>query len=323
MIDPDIFRTLERLRRNDLMALIEQLDNTDIGRSIEAVSGAAGLVASQYQGVIGQIVGLSNTVDQALTQAMTITSRFDWQSLAKALVLPGSFSELLGDSQVRETFSGLGLVPSPSMGYQFVEKVVTLHESGCSNDEILELVLNYFDEDDSARLSDIVERLESIDALSGWADVLHDALRAHQMRLDAIASYPLVAMIEGVLISAFYPLAANPKQDLRHLKLADYLLDIPMMYVTNVKIETLMCLVSYMEDSLYRSSNWWDDENTRKQSTELNRHRLLHGMAERGTRLNTLRCFLMLDVIGELVPGIRQFVAARSVSGSDAVHRDE
>jgi hypothetical protein len=67
--------------------------------------------------------------------------------------------------------------------------------------------------------------------------------------------------------------------------------------------------VHYLEANLYHSSDWKsEDPATRGNHLDLNRHRLLHGMATQGTRLNTLRCFLMLDIVEALFSALRKAV---------------
>lgn len=62
-----------------------------------------------------------------------------------------------------------------------------------------------------------------------------------------------------------------------------------------------------VSNQLYGFSDWTCDPEVRRNYLDLNRHRLLHGMAKQGTRANTLRCFLILDLLADLLPALREY----------------
>lgn len=79
----------------------------------------------------------------------------------------------------------------------------------------------------------------------------------------------------------------------------------PMSLAHSVGFEAVACVIAYMESKLYDSFNWATDIGRREDYINLNRHALLHGMATQGTRMNTLRCFLILDILAMLLPEMR------------------
>jgi hypothetical protein len=234
---------------------------------------------------------------EAIGQAL---NKFDWARVADTLFAVAEYAE--NATRVEAAFTAVNLVPSLSMDRGIVDRVIATHEAGASQNEICAMVLSFYDEAESANVKAIVDRVELSPHFASRSDVLRDVLSAHRSGLDSITTYPLVAMIEGVLITALIPYVNDPKTELRHNMLAQYFLETPAIVALDVGLAPIISIVAFMEGSLYHSSNWWDDEEIRRNYVELNRHRLLHGMAERGTRMNTLRCFLILDLIAEILP---------------------
>jgi len=60
-----------------------------------------------------------------------------------------------------------------------------------------------------------------------------------------------------------------------------------------------------MEGPLAHSCEWQKEpERRRKYLIDLNRHCLLPGMLTQDTRMTTLRCFLLLEVVATLLPDL-------------------
>lgn len=236
----------------------------------------------------------------------------DWN---KIFGLSDEIRGLFGDPRIRDAFTALELIPAPTMDEHLIDRVVAEYENQTPHDEIHQIVLDHYDEDDCNRVAHLVEELLCAPDLVDREAVLRDVLSAYRLGLDAITAYPLVAVIEGVLITALVPYVTEPKKDLKHNKLADLLGDIPLVATAGIGFEAIVSMLAFMEGSLYHSSHWWDDEEKRKNYIKLNRHRLLHGMAYRGTRLNTLRCLLMLDLVAKLLPKMREYFS--DVEGED------
>ena len=211
-----------------------------------------------------------------------------------------------GDQRVEDAFIFVDFIPSPSVDKDLVDRVTEAHETGEPRERIESLILASFDADNSDSVACIVEKLLKMPEFSDRREVLNDVLAAHRAGLDAITTYPLVCMVEGVLISAIEPSVTDKKKELRHNKLKDHMETMPVSIARSVGFEAVSSMLAFMEGSLYHSAYWWDDEELRTNYIELNRHRLLHGMAPRGTRLNTLRCITMLDLIGSIFEAQRQ-----------------
>jgi hypothetical protein len=155
-----------------------------------------------------------------------------------------------------------------------------------------------------------VNELCSNPEFSDHEPVLRDALIAHQQHLDTISTFPLVAVIEGILVPFFKELQGVSS---KHNQLSSQILDIPASVVNRaIGLEATVCLVKFFDDCVYRFVNWNTDPADATDYDKLSRHGLFHGISLQGTRLNTLRCFLILELVSRLLPWIRADAAAAS-----------
>lgn len=219
----------------------------------------------------------------------------------RRLILPAATSWLAPFERARrveKAFGSVGLVPGPSMDEGFVERIVATHENGADPEEICRDVLDYYDANGAAVLADVIERLVSNPYFADREKTLRQTFEAHRQGYDAITVYPLALMIEGVLVP--YLREALDKKKIKHNELADHLGHMP--FLGGIGLEGPACLIGFMEAHLY---DWWnlaegEDERV-DEHMALNRHRLAHGALAQGTRMDTLRCFLILDLIAALL----------------------
>ena len=81
--------------------------------------------------------------------------------------------------------------------------------------------------------------------------------------------------------------------------------ELPASVAFSIGFEAYSCLIDYFEERLYQYCDWKTDPTVRADYTNLNRHRLLHGMVTQGTRMNTLRCLFILDLVAAFLPAVR------------------
>lgn len=195
-------------------------------------------------------------------------------------------------------FRTLELIPAPSMGTDFIQRVTQAVELGEDPAAIQARVQAQYDADDSAVIQRIVAKLSQNPVFSGRASVLSQALAAHRAGLDAIACYPLVAMVEGVMADYLHDYVGIPEPGHRHM--AEGLLQAPAGPIA--ESAAVFSTEDFFRSHLYARFLWREeDEATRHAAEQLNRHQLLHGHSFAGTRLNTIRSFQILEVLGDVL----------------------
>lgn len=201
-------------------------------------------------------------------------------------------------------FQNLDLIPSPSVDRALVDQIVNAHEANESEDTILELVLQHFDADDCAAVAKIVDRLCISTDFKARAEVLQDALTGHRAHLDTITCYPLVAMIEGLVVPLLSEIVGGG--NVKHYQIPEILEEVPASVAYAIGLEAYDCIIEYFRGHLYENFDWQKQPDKARDFINLNRHCLSHGHAARGTRLNTIRCFLVLDVMAVMLPELRR-----------------
>lgn len=257
-----------------------------------------------------QIAVQTNQVLERLIASISMTTL---DSIAASMRAMAPWLEELAERErVRAAFYAAGFIPSPSMNTELVRRVVDAHEKGVSASELANMILSFFDEDRCERLIPVVDRLCENPEFESWRTTLEHVLAAHRSQLDSITTYPVVAMIEGILLP-FFTENFDPDDikmmtgtgKVKHNTIAKLMGQLPLGVVFPVGFEAFACLIDYFEEHLYQSSDWKADKSVRSDYVNLNRHRLLHGMVTQGTRMNTLRCLFILDLLGIFLPAIR------------------
>jgi hypothetical protein len=198
--------------------------------------------------------------------------------------------------RVKAALVPAGLVPAPSMGKDLIDELVEAHEAGATPEELCEMALARYDADDSAKLASVVERLCDSLHFAGREETLRDALEAHRRGLDSLPTFSLVPMIEGVL--APYMREITGKKKLGHNGMAKEIADLPCY---GAGIEGSMILVAILQARTYGHWKPGDAPEIIDEFAAVNRHMMAHGGLLRGTRLNTLRCFFILEQIAALL----------------------
>ena len=208
-------------------------------------------------------------------------------------------------NDIADAFYEYGLISSPSMPSALVTEVVVSHSSGVPAEEVHDKVLSFFDEDGCIVLGDIVEGLIASGVFPGRDGVFRDTLTAHRMGLDCITTLALVPIIEAITTEAFTPWIGSK---LKHNQIAptlkDLVDDLPAGWVKAGGIAHITTTIKYMETFLYQPV--YSDNPLRTNTDHPRRHALAHGWAKAGTRMNTIRCLLILDCLRIFLPILRQ-----------------
>lgn len=86
----------------------------------------------------------------------------------------------------------------------------------------------------------------------------------------------------------------------------------------SASIDGAWALIDYMESHLFERFDLQASDQPSRRARDLNRHALLHGYAYAGSRLNTVRCFLMLDLLGILIPYVNREIEPFLLAPHDA-----
>ena len=81
-------------------------------------------------------------------------------------------------------------------------------------------------------------------------------------------------------------------------------------------VDELACLVGYLEAHLYNPQEEW--ARAADYYVELNRHRLARLRQAGGTRMDTLRCFLLLDLVVAFAEALNDLCRGRPGAASYA-----
>jgi len=222
--------------------------------------------------------------------------------------------DLIRREGVQDAFLHAGLFPSPSMSTKLVWRVVRAYDHGETRERIQDIIMAYYDADDCAALSDLVDHLVVEPMLALRENKLRQAFAAYRMGLDATPMDTLVPMVEGVLrpviLQVFNhtnPLTNKPfGHKFSHSFIPRILSLAPITRVgTRVGHETLSCVTTYLSDYFYHEY-WPGTASATPAPHEFsNRHMTTHGDKLDGSRMESLACFLLLDAIVGIVDGLR------------------
>jgi DNA-binding Lrp family transcriptional regulator len=235
-----------------------------------------------------------------------------WKYAHDIRVVSGDIDEMFREFRAQEesgaAFEFAGLVPSPHVAKHLRRKVQILLEdgraAGTPNEDIRVAihreVLAHYDENDCAAVKAITRRLTKHPNFAGRKTVIEQSFEAHRLHLDAISTYPLCSMIEGLIkeaLSRVLPPEEKPGK-LKHIqlpgKLQEFVNDgVPLVLADVLRLVTALA-------RLYRYWNWDLGYKPSDQDSTLSRHALFHGFTRQGTRLDSIHCFLVLDLLAEL-----------------------
>jgi DNA-binding MarR family transcriptional regulator len=252
---------------------------------------------------IAEAARVMTDLGSTITQMLGSLPHMDFASLIGP-VNWSWISDAIQRRRVVDAFGFAGFIPSRSMDQAFIDKIVEVYEAGATQTELEGLILTFVDADGCAVLDALVNRLCEHPDFQDRVPVLRESIAAHKEGKDAISAYALVAMVEGLMFPLLRELTGKVDK-LRYKEVAVLLGQLPVWLADLVGATAYSCLIAFIRNHLYQFSDWESDPTVRENYAELNRHRLLHGMAARGTRANTVRAFLVLDVIAGLMTAAR------------------
>jgi len=329
MNSPEIQRTRELMNSPEIQRTRELMDSPAVQKTIEAVKSAGQSHLDFVRKIIetpemkkqAEVLQRMKAPEAFQRQADIMREMFDSSYIRDAVDLiltqfaslsffeSEEFQRIIRDEGTREAFAFAGLFPSLYTDESLRLQVVAARKSGKTATYIQRLVLSHYDAQNAEQVSKIVMRLNKNPWFEGREPVLSQTLTAHRQELDAISTYPLAAMIEGVLrrylmaIEDQLGLPGKP-EDRKLVGFKQVLQETLYLTPYTGGLSGASVAKEYFEEHVAANFKWPNPPQEDVADEELHRHPLLHGHSLGGSRLNTLRCFLMLDFIAAMMVSV-------------------
>ena len=209
-------------------------------------------------------------------------------------------AERIGEaSSVHEAFRHYNLWLAPSMSEEFVDKIVTLYESGAGSGTVHSVVSRHYAKDHWALLDEVLERCRSNPVFNSRIRLIEEAVQAHREGLYYLTVTGLLVHSEG--IAADYvkkhnllPQVGSQTKEI----ILTALNDTPYSLLDVRAYAGVDALIAYVEESMYGFVDF-DKEHVRLHGeNRLLGHAVRHGrQVAFGSRMNSLRLFLFIDVM--------------------------
>jgi hypothetical protein len=223
-----------------------------------------------------------------------------------ALLMQAGVEENVRQYELLEAVESAGLIAAPSMGRDLEDRMIAAYRSSADPEVIWKLAEAHYDADEAAALQGIVTRAKADKDLSGRPQNLDEVLDAHREGKNSLTTPSQVALIESVLVlvleEAILP-ALGRQERVKHGTIVEIMLSVGFA-LPGLSTARILSLMEFMNAQMYRSFDWRSDPIQRDDASRANRHQLQHGFVA-GNRRNTLRCFLVIDVLADVLPALR------------------
>ena len=259
------------------------------------LAGAAALTAPLAQ--LAKITALLNDQFRVAIEPLTFSIS---RVLSDSLLPMKELAERIGEvSRVRDAFRHYGLWLAPSMPEELVAKIVSLYDSGASSGTVHSVVSRYYAKGNWQRLDEVLERCRNNSLLERRIKVIEEALRAHREGLYNLTVPGLLIHLEGIAADYVkkHKLLPQIKGQTKEIILTA-LEDTPYSLLDIRTYAGVDALIEYVEGSMFAFVDF-DKEHVRlRGENKLYGHAVRHGrQVAFGTRMNSLRLFLFLDVM--------------------------
>ena len=211
-------------------------------------------------------------------------------------VLAGRIGEV---SRVRDAFRHYSLWLAPSMSEELVAKIVSLYESGAGSGTVHSVVSRYYAKCNWQRLEEVLERCRKNSLFERRIKVIEEALQAHREGLYNLTVPGLLIHLEGIAADyvkkhKLLPQIGGQTKEI----IVTALEDTPYSLLDVRTYAGVGALIEYVESSMFAVVDF-DKEHIRLHGeNKLYGHAVRHGrQIAFGSRMNSLRLFLFLDVM--------------------------
>jgi len=246
------------------------------------------------------------TVDmQALLPDLREITHSVFEAMAPSLDLLQKVGTRYGTArQTAEAFESAGLWLAPSMPDSLVRSVVLNHKSGRKGRILASIISRHYAQKQWQPLREAVNGWRTNPLFRGRMRVIDEALEAHARGHYTLTIPALLQLVEGIssdYLRAIHPQARFGGHTKQVVKAA--LEDAP---VDRFGIElgfAVGSLLEFLLDELYLFQDFDAQYRALRSQKRLNRHAIHHGRQHAyATRMNSLRVFLILDLLSLLEP---------------------
>ncbi len=267
--------------------LVRVLNSSAVAQTIQTIGSSAWM--TQFTEISAQF---QTTIDRL---SLSIN-----RELFTALLPLKELAERIGEaSSVRDAFCHYNLWLAPSMSEELVGKIVRLYEADAGSGTVHSMVSRYYAKENWCRLEEVVERCRNNSLFKSRMKLIEEAFQAHREGLYSLSVTGLLVHLEGIAADYVkkHKLLPEVGGKTRQIILTA-LHDTPYSLLDVRTYAGVSALIAYLENSMFASVDF-DKEHVRLHGeNRLRGHAVRHGrQVAFGSRMNSLRLFLIIDVM--------------------------
>jgi hypothetical protein len=212
-------------------------------------------------------------------------------------------AERIGEKdKIKKAFESAKLWLAPSMPRQLISRVLKLHQGGASPGVIASAVSRFYARAEWDPLARAVGRWGSNPLFQGRMKVFRHALDAHRNKWFTLTVPTLVPQIEGICGQYVKRRRLLPKLIGKTKKVVQTALQYAPCSLGDVeRYAAIDGVLTFIERHFYMVEDFETEYESLLREKDLRAHAIRHGHQERyDTRMNSLRLFLLLDVLSLL-----------------------
>jgi len=204
--------------------------------------------------------------------------------------------------KIKQAFESARLWLAPSMSRRLVSRVLELHEEGAGPGVIASVVSRFYARGGWAPLTGAVDRWGRNPLFKRRMRVFRDALEAHRQGRFTLTVPTLVGQVEGICGQYVKRNGLVPRLTGKTKAIVQTALqNAPCNLAEVERYAALDGMLTFVERHFYVVTDFDAEYEKLIRETNLRAHAIRHGHQERyDTRMNSLRLFLLLDVLSLL-----------------------
>ena len=266
---------------------------------LESSAGIQAIRASASPAWLAQVAQISDQF-QAITNGLYLSLN---QELSAAFLPLKELAERIGEaSSVSDAFRHYNLWLAPSMSEELVDKIVSFYEEDARSGTVHSVVSRYYAKDNWRRLEQVLERCRRNELFKSRMTVIEQALWAHRKGFYGLSVPALLVHLEGIAADYVKKRKLLPQIGGKTREIILTALDNTPYPLRDIRTYAgVRALIAFVEDSMFASVDF-DKEHIRLLGeNKLLGHAVRHGrQVAVGSRMNSLRLFLFIDVMALL-----------------------
>lgn len=237
--------------------------------------------------------GLNTTL---LTSFQRIASTVDWSVVLRNIV---DLEELAERRELTAAFKSATLLPSPSMPVDLTHRVRAIFRDNGGPSAISNVVSGRYSRSNWLLLGEVTRNWSAVPYLDSRLELMEQSGAAMRAKLYRLVAPSLIPQIEG--ISADFLRSVTGSGSTSHRGLSrDLAGTIPIRTAVQVGTAAVDGFLAFLDEQLFAFVDF--ERPGLAYGPRLNRHVLLHGRdLKQATRMNAVRAFILLDVLGAVV----------------------